>query len=122
IGPIADVSRGRVHRQREPCGTAGDQRALRVHERTAADRPAADGTSVRRNDAAPRGRRVRARHGMVEAGAADIKPPLTLSSADWANWPDEKLLELRLCDLGLTIEGTDLEARIAQIDAELAAR
>lgn len=37
----------------------------------------------------------------------------------WAEWSDEKLLELRLCELGLTIEGTDLEARIAQVNVEL---
>ncbi|MEO8256810.1 MAG: putative zinc-binding metallopeptidase [Acidobacteriota bacterium] len=41
---------------------------------------------------------------------------------EWASWPDEKLLDLRLCDLGVTIEGTDLEARIAEIVAELEAR
>ena len=29
----------------------------------------------------------------------------------WADWTDEQLLELRMCDLGLTIEGTELEAR-----------
>jgi hypothetical protein len=41
---------------------------------------------------------------------------------DWASWPDEKLLEIRLCDLGVTIEGTELEHRIAEIGAELEAR
>jgi hypothetical protein len=41
---------------------------------------------------------------------------------DWQDWPDEKLLELRLCDLGVTIAGTDLEVRIAQVAAELDAR
>ena len=41
---------------------------------------------------------------------------------DWPAWPDEKLLELRMCDLGLTIEGTDLEPRIAQLLSELRAR
>jgi hypothetical protein len=59
---------------------------------------------------------------MVDARAAARTPPLMLSPADWADWPDEKLLEVRLCDLGLSIEGTDLEARIGQIDAELSAR
>ena len=38
---------------------------------------------------------------------------------EWQDWPDEKLLELRMCDLGVTIEGTDLEQRIAQVNAEL---
>src|SRR5579864_5506096 len=59
---------------------------------------------------------------MVEARAARPGPPVIVAPDEWASWPDEKLLELRLCDLGLTIEGTDLEARIGQIDAELHAR
>jgi len=56
---------------------------------------------------------------MVEAATAD-RPPLT--SGDWASLPDEQLLDVRLCDLQLTIEGTDLEPRIAQLNAELEAR
>jgi len=39
---------------------------------------------------------------------------------DWVRLPDEKLLDRRLCDLGLTIEGTALEARIARLHRELA--
>ena len=45
-----------------------------------------------------------------------------MSDPEWASWPDEKLLEARFCDLGVTIEGTNLEARIARIDAELDSR
>ena len=56
---------------------------------------------------------------MVEAAAADRQP---LKPADWAALPDDKLLELRMCDLGLTIEGTELEGRIAIIAKELDAR
>jgi hypothetical protein len=41
---------------------------------------------------------------------------------EWAAWTDEQLLGLRLCDLGLTIEGTDLEERIGVINGELASR
>ena len=41
---------------------------------------------------------------------------------EWASWPDDKLLELRVCDLGVAIDGTDLEPRITQIAAELDAR
>ena len=41
---------------------------------------------------------------------------------EWASWPDDKLLETRLCDLGVAIDGTELERLIAQIDAELEAR
>jgi hypothetical protein len=56
---------------------------------------------------------------MVEAAAP---PRGALTPADWANWTDEQLLELRLCDLGVSIEGTGLEQRIAQVNAELGAR
>ena len=56
---------------------------------------------------------------MVETAAADRQ---SLTPAEWANWPDEKLLDLRLCDLGLSIEGTELEQRIATVNAELERR
>ena len=39
---------------------------------------------------------------------------------EWVKLPEEKLLELRFCDLGLEIEGTDLEQRIAHLDRLLA--
>ena len=42
-----------------------------------------------------------------------------MSEPDWAGWPDEKLLEIRMCDLGVAIEGTELEQRIAQVGADL---
>jgi hypothetical protein len=45
-----------------------------------------------------------------------------LKPSDWANWSDEQLLALRMCDLDVTIEGTELEHRIAQLNAELEAR
>jgi hypothetical protein len=56
---------------------------------------------------------------MVEA-AAPARGALTPS--DWANWTDEQLLDMRLCDLGVSIEGAGLEQRIAQLNAELDAR
>ena len=37
----------------------------------------------------------------------------------WADWPDERLLDLRLCELGLKIEGTEIEQRIDRLYAEL---
>jgi hypothetical protein len=40
----------------------------------------------------------------------------------WADLPDEKLLDIRICDLGLTIEDSWLAPRIDQLLAELAAR
>jgi hypothetical protein len=53
---------------------------------------------------------------MVDApAAAHVEPP-------WAALSDDELLAVRLCDLGLTIAGTEIEERIAAVDAELAAR
>jgi Putative zinc-binding metallo-peptidase len=40
----------------------------------------------------------------------------------WASLPDEQLLDVRMCDLGLTIEGSKIEGRIAELHAELEAR
>jgi hypothetical protein len=56
---------------------------------------------------------------MVETAAPDPEP---LKAADWTALSDEKLLEVRMCDLKLSIEGTELEPRIAQLNAELDAR
>jgi hypothetical protein len=55
---------------------------------------------------------------MVETASAD-RP---LKTVDWASLPDDKLLDVRMCDLGVTIEGTEIETRIAAVNAELAAR
>jgi hypothetical protein len=41
---------------------------------------------------------------------------------EWTSWPDETLLDLRLCDLPIAIDGTDLEIQIAEISTELEAR
>jgi len=41
---------------------------------------------------------------------------------EWASFTDEQLLAVRMCDLGLVIEGTGLEQPISQINGELAAR
>ena len=46
---------------------------------------------------------------------ADVPP-------DWAELPDEQLLDLRLSDLPLELENTVVEGRIAQLRAELEAR
>ena len=40
----------------------------------------------------------------------------------WRSLPDEALLDLRMCDLGLTIEASALAGRIADLHAELDAR
>jgi len=40
----------------------------------------------------------------------------------WAEWPDDRLLELRFNELGLHIDGSWLEERITQLHDELGAR
>ena len=40
----------------------------------------------------------------------------------WAALKDEELLALRICDLGVRIEGSELEPRIRQFYDDLAAR
>ncbi len=40
----------------------------------------------------------------------------------WASWPDEKLLDVRICDLGLGIEDTQLERRVGEVNQDLANR
>ena len=49
-------------------------------------------------------------------------PRLGLPASVWADWDDERLLDLRLCDLDLRIEGTDLEDRTSKLNRELEAR
>jgi len=43
-------------------------------------------------------------------------------SHEWATWPDEQLLDVRLCDLPLSIEGSAVEAQLQQLAAELEAQ
>lgn len=45
-----------------------------------------------------------------------------MSEPPWANLPDEELLDWRICDLGVRIEGTPLEDRVARLREELAQR
>ena len=40
----------------------------------------------------------------------------------WAKWPKARLLDVRLCDLNLKIEGTDLEKRIKRLYHDLDSR
>lgn len=58
------------------------------------------------------------RKAIAYPGAASGPSPEPL----WADWPDDKLLDLRVCDLDVRIEGTDLEARIQQLYGELGDR
>jgi Putative zinc-binding metallo-peptidase len=45
-----------------------------------------------------------------------------LPAGEWADWPDEKLLDLRMCQLGVTIEESVLADRVAELQRELDAR
>jgi Putative zinc-binding metallo-peptidase len=56
---------------------------------------------------------------MVDAATADRDQ---LKPADWTTLTDEKLLEVRMCDLGVALEGTEVEQRIGQVNRELEAR
>ena len=52
--------------------------------------------------------------------APDVSPDTRRNDlTDWATWPDERLLDLRLCDLDVKIAGSNLEDRIAQLYQEL---
>jgi Putative zinc-binding metallo-peptidase len=59
----------------------------------------------------------RARSSVAPARIHRVVPP-----DEWAGWPDEKLLDLRLSELGVTIEGSPIEPRLAELQAELDAR
>ena len=50
-------------------------------------------------------------------------PPSSVLSSDvWVHWPDEKLLDLRINQLDVSIEGSALQDRLAALQAELDAR
>lgn len=44
----------------------------------------------------------------------------SLRAFPWAAWSDQRLLELRPCDLGLRLEDSDLEPAVRQLHGELA--
>jgi Putative zinc-binding metallo-peptidase len=67
---------------------------------------------VRRHDPAARPRKRR----------IPRQPTRRRLPPDWPAWPDEQLLDVRLCDLDLGIEGTPLEQRIHQLHRELEER
>src|SRR6476659_3674985 len=45
-----------------------------------------------------------------------------IPAEEWAGWPDDKLLDLRICQLGIGIEGSPLEPRLGERDKELQTR
>ena len=49
-------------------------------------------------------------------------PTDALAGPDWASFNDEQLLAVRLCDLKLSIAGTEIEQRLARVNAEIEAR
>jgi len=49
-------------------------------------------------------------------------PPDVIPAEEWAQWPDERLLDLRINQLGVSIEGSALETRLADLRAEIEAR
>ena len=55
---------------------------------------------------------------MVDTAAADPEP---LNTEDWTALPDERLLEIRMCDLRLSIAGTELEPALAEVQPRIAA-
>ena len=57
-------------------------------------------------------------HAPVDAPAPVIGRPPDW----WVSLNDEQLLDVRMCDLGVTIEGSKLEAAIAELHAEADAR
>jgi hypothetical protein len=58
----------------------------------------------------------------VASAARSTSSPRRSREPAWARLRDEQLLDLRMCDLDLRIEGTVLEARIAQMYSELEKR
>jgi len=53
---------------------------------------------------------------------APSSPGVPAVRTDWPDLADEQLLDVRFCELGLTIEGSALEPRLHQLHEELAAR
>jgi hypothetical protein len=54
--------------------------------------------------------------------AAAAPRPAPRPDPPWAALDDEALLDVRMCDLGLSIDGSGLEPRLQQLEAELGAR
>jgi hypothetical protein len=57
-----------------------------------------------------------------DAQTAAVPPRRRQRRPPWIKFTDERLLDLRMSDLGVTIEGSVLEKRIAQLYEELAER
>jgi hypothetical protein len=57
----------------------------------------------------------------MEGAEAPEQPPAAVTPP-WTALKDDELLALRFCDLGLRLEGSELEAPVSQLRGELAAR
>jgi len=57
----------------------------------------------------------------MQQAAHSVRPP-PRPEPPWAALDDEALLDVRMCDLGLAIEGSGLEPRIQELESELAVR
>ncbi len=56
------------------------------------------------------------------SGSTDTGRPTSPGDPEWSSWPDERLLDVRMRDLGVRIEGSPVEVRIDQLYRELEAR
>jgi hypothetical protein len=65
---------------------------------------------------------IRRQSGDPGPGAVTHEGRRRLPPSEWADWDDERLLDLRLCDLDLHIEGSPLEPRVNELHADLAGR
>src|SRR5215475_3504943 len=59
---------------------------------------------------------------LVTAARRRAAAPHPVPPEEWEHWPDDKLLGLRLCDLGLRIRDSVLMARIQELNRELRAQ
>jgi hypothetical protein len=57
-----------------------------------------------------------------EAQASPASAAAPPSASAWAQLPEADLLAMRICDLRVAIAGSELDGRIQQVEAELAAR
>jgi len=58
----------------------------------------------------------------VSEPASPQEPSEPPQDHPWADWPDEQLLELRLCDLRLSLESSSVLEQIREVERELSAQ
>ena len=131
IRSAADVPGRRLHGQREPGRPARDQRSLRVHGQVGLPiglqltGRAFDEATLRRvptHTAPPGGRSARSPTPTNPRPEWSRSADPTHDAPEWATCTDEQLLATRMCDLKVSIAGTEVEQYIAQVNGELEAR